>query len=351
MSFTHIRRAAVALALLATAGCTVKNTEPPPLTGPSGLALTLTVSAIPDSISQNGGDQSAIKITAIGPDGKPVAALPMRVDMLVNGVPQDFGTLSARTVVTNSDGVASVVFTAPPSPPNGLFGSCNGLPGTCVSIVATATGTNFDTANPQSVQIRLVPPGIILPPADTPTASFQFSPVSVGPNQVITFDATASCGGTVSGGTCQSSSQIASYSWNFGDGSSGSGAIVTHSYASVASYVVTLTVTNDRGVSASTPKTVTITASDLPKALFTVSPTTIHVGDTVFFNAASSTAAPGRTIRSYDWDFGDGTPHGSGVAPSHVYTRADPGYTVTLTVSDDLGQQGFSNTPKVVVLP
>ena len=60
MPFTYIRRAAVALALLAAAGCTVKNSEAPPLTGPSGLALTLNLNAIPDSISQDGGSQSSI---------------------------------------------------------------------------------------------------------------------------------------------------------------------------------------------------------------------------------------------------------------------------------------------------
>jgi len=69
MRFTLTRRAAVFLALLASAGCTVKNTEAPPLSGPSSLALLLTVNAIPDSIRQDGGDQSSIRITAIGPDG------------------------------------------------------------------------------------------------------------------------------------------------------------------------------------------------------------------------------------------------------------------------------------------
>ena len=84
--------------------------------------------------------------------------------MFVNGVPQDFGTLSARTVVTNADGIATVVYTAPPTPPGSHFGTCNGLPGTCVEIVATPTGTAFEAAISQSVQIRLVPPGVILPP-------------------------------------------------------------------------------------------------------------------------------------------------------------------------------------------
>ena len=109
MSFTSIRRAAIALALLTAAGCTVKSTDAPPLSGPSGLALTLNVNASPDSINQDGGSQSSVKITGdrTGRQGR-IASLPLRLDMFVSGVPQDYGTLSARSVVTDSDGVATV---------------------------------------------------------------------------------------------------------------------------------------------------------------------------------------------------------------------------------------------------
>ena len=349
MSFIYIRRAAVVvLALAATAGCTIKNTEAPPLSGPSNLALLLSVRATPDSISQDGGSQALITVTAIGPDGRPVSGLPIRVDMMVNGVATDFGTLSARSIVTNSDGVATVVYTAPPAPPNGVFTPCASpgpsaaLPGACVTIVATATATNFSTANPQSVLIRLVPTGVILPPGSTPTPLFQFSPATPGANQSITFDATASCGGTVStAGACQGSSAL-SYLWNFGDGSTGSGAIITHSYSNVATYTVTLTVTNDRGVSASTTKPVPVSASSPPTApSINVSPEKIHPGDTVFFNTTGSTAAPGRTISGYDWDFGDGLPHGTGTSTTHSYLAVNK-YKVTLTVTDDLGQKSFA---------
>ena len=51
---------------------------------------------------------------------------------------------------------------------------------------------------------------------------------------------------------------------------------------------------------------------------------------------ASASRDPDGTIASYDWDFGDGTQHGSGVAPTHVYAAANT-YTVTLTVTDDGG--------------
>src|SRR5256885_2047406 len=190
----YIRAAAVVVSATAV-GCTVHSSDAPTLTGPSGFALSLRVTASPDSITQDGGSQSSVKVTAFGPDGKTISGLPLRVDMFVGGVAQDFGTLSARTLVTGNDGTATTVFTAPTAPPNGNFGTCNALPGTCVTIVATATSTNFTTANPQGVDIRLVPPGVILPPAGTPTAAFTVTPTPVPLNVQATFDASASTPG------------------------------------------------------------------------------------------------------------------------------------------------------------
>ena len=332
MSFTYIRRAAVALALIATAGCTVKNTEPPPLTGPSGLALTLTLNAIPDSISQDGGSQSSIKVTAIGPNGKPVSALPLRMDMAVNGVAADFGTLSARSIVTNSDGVATVVYTAPPGPPNGVFGTCNSLPGTCVSVVATATATNFSTANPESVLIRLVPLGVILPPAGSPTAAFTMSPAQALMNVPVTFDASGSTPGA-------GASSISSYSWNFGDGTEpGTGRSVTHTFTTQQTFSVTLTVTNDRGLSASATVQTSVGALAAPTPKVVFSPSAPTAGQTIVFNADQSTAAPGHSLTTFSWNFGDGAT-ASGSIASHAFATAGT-YNVVLSVADDTGQKG-----------
>jgi PKD repeat protein len=350
MPIAYLRRAAVALALLAAGGCTVKNTEAPPVSGPSGLALTLSVNAIPDAINQDGGSQSSIRVAAIGPDGQPIANLPLRVDMLVDGVATDYGILSARSLVTNSAGVATVVYTAPPPPPNGVFTQCkstlfaSNVPGACVTIVATATSTNFAAANPESVLIRLFPLGVILSPAGNPTAAFTFSPTPVTLNTPVIFDASNSTPGT-------GAASITNYAWSFGDGTTGSGRTATHTFSgSGTSFNVTLTVTNDRGLSNSTSQTVGASFSPAPAGDWVFSPATPNVGETVFFNGDPVKPAPGHTIVQSNWSFGDptsSTPSAGGLQTTHAFLAAGT-YTVVLTVTDDAGQKAV--LPKTVTI-
>ena len=57
-----------------------------------------------------------------------------------------------------------------------------------------------------------------------------------------------------------SDGSIQSYSWGFGDGSTGSGTTVSHTYGSAGTYTVTLSVTDDSGLSASINTAVSVTA-------------------------------------------------------------------------------------------
>ena len=73
---------------------------------------------------------------------------------------------------------------------------------------------------------------------------------------------------------------------------------------------------------------------------------TVGVNVSIAFDGSSSTDPDG-TIVTYDWDFGDGTTHGSGATVNHQYASAGL-YTVTLTVTDNQGATG-SDSPTVTV--
>ena len=68
-----------------------------------------------------------------------------------------------------------------------------------------------------------------------------------------------------------------------------------------------------------------------PVAAFT--PTMSHLNGSFDATASSDPDGP---IASYDWDFGDGSPHGSGQTETHAYADAGT-FTVTLTVTDGDG--------------
>jgi PKD repeat protein len=63
-----------------------------------------------------------------------------------------------------------------------------------------------------------------------------------------------------SAGSYDPDGQITAYTWNFGDGSSASGQTVSHTYTTAQTFTASLTVTDDKGVTASA--TLKITAAD-----------------------------------------------------------------------------------------
>jgi PKD repeat protein len=121
------------------------------------------------------------------------------------------------------------------------------------------------------------------------------------------------------------------YSWEFGDGSpAGSGLAPTHAYAATGTFTVTLTV-ND-GTTNSTAATSTVTISNQAPAADAGGPYSGVRNQAIVFSGAASTDPDGDAL-TYSWDFGDGSPAGSGLAPTHAYAATGT-FTVTLTVND-----------------
>lgn len=315
-------------ALAALAGCTLDNQAPPSLSGPSELGLSLAVTASPDVIKQDGLSQATVDIVAKDANNQPVRGLALQVETMVGNVAVDFGQLSSKSVSTGNDGKATVTYRAPAEPPASVSSD------TVVTVAVTPVGTNYAQSVSRVVNIRLTRPGVILPPNGAPKPDFFFSPTQPREEDDVLFDGSAST---------DPDGQIVSYVWNFGDGGTGSGVRLTHSYGLAGTYNVILTVTDDRGISVPTaPKQVQVGSTAVPTADFTFSPTTPIVNQTVNFNGSPSTASAARDIVAYDWDFGDGSPHGSGVTPQHAYAVQGT-YTVVLKVTDNTGRSGVAS--------
>lgn len=310
-----------AAVLAAMAGCTVKDVDQPALAGPSTFAHSIIMVADRDTLTQNGVDFTDIRITALGPDGQALN-IPLRAQIYVDGVPNDFGTLSTKNPVTPT----TIRYTAPAA--SALAGGQ--VPTTVTLVVTPANAGDFRGEAPRQIDINLLPQGIIMPTNPNLAAAFTVTPASPQAFQQATFDASTT---TNNGAAC---GQACTYNWNFGDGTTASGVTTTHQFRTVGTFAVTLTVTDARGATATKTQTVTVAAPTPPTASFTVSPTPPPVNVDIFFNASASRAVgPGRTLVSYSWEFGDGT-GGSGVIVTHKYTGVGS-YSVSLTVTDDAG--------------
>jgi PKD domain len=318
----------VAVAASTVVGCTIKDTKAPPLQGPSELSLAFAMSAVPDVLSQDGASQSQITIQARDADGQPARSITFRTDIVVCGVTTDYGSLSARTLVTDSNGRATLTYTAPIYSGVSTDPNCNPQD---INIRLTPFGTDFANTLSRQVSIRLYPPGVLLPGGPSPPAA-PAPPFTVSASPTaftnVTFDAT--------GWSAAATTTLVSYDWNFGDGRTGTGKQTFHQFAA-GTFVVTLTVTDSNGVSQSAQQSVEVAEGAVPTADFAFSPSAPAVNQTIFFNGSLSTAGIGRKLSRYDWNFGNGaTQSGATVSTSYAQTGA---FNAVLTVTDDVGQK------------
>jgi PKD repeat protein len=150
-------------------------------------------------------------------------------------------------------------------------------------------------------------------------------------------------------GSTDSDGTVTAWDWNFGDGGTASGALVSHQYNAPGTYNVSLTVTDNNTLSDSDSLVITVN-NRAPVAAAGADVISGTAPLTVNFNSAGSNDPDSSgSIASYAWDFGDGG-NSSAANPSHTYTTAGS-FDAILTVTDNLGATDDAAAVTVDVAP
>jgi PKD repeat protein len=159
-----------------------------------------------------------------------------------------------------------------------------------------------------------------------PIARFKVTPSSGGVDTTFTFDASNSS---------DSDGRIVDYVWKFAGGSTYHGKTFTRKFPEPGNYFVTLTVTDDDGLTGFDEDDIEVVkgGGSSPVARFSISPSSGDT-DTTFTFDASASSDDGQ-ITNYSWKFNGGSKF-----EGKVFSRKFPEegtYNVELTVSDNEG--------------
>ncbi len=141
--------------------------------------------------------------------------------------------------------------------------------------------------------------------------------------------------------------EVVKYVWDFGNGTVLEGKKVNYAYTAAGKYNVTLSVTDNSGVSNSTDETTIPVLVNFPPTAEAGNDKLIAVDEIVILEGKGSSDKDGRII-DYTWDLGDGSVK-SGYSVAHSYST--PGqYKVKLRVKDDSGTKLNDNNDSLVVV-
>jgi len=175
--------------------------------------------------------------------------------------------------------------------------------------------------------------------------------IVIAPEQEIVFDGSASS---------DSDGDIQEYLWNFGDGKTGSGEKISHSFKKSGIYKIKLTVKDDSQSPCNTDTAVKeILVNSQPLVKIDKNKITGAVGESLLFEAVQTCGVfktpqvfcvkdiDGEIVR-YLWNFGDGTEE-EGKNVKHSYLQ--PGkYTAMLTVEDNSCVSNSSASDRMIVI-
>jgi len=157
-----------------------------------------------------------------------------------------------------------------------------------------------------------------------PRVAFQFSPGTIYIGVSVAFDGYAS---TDPDGT------IASYSWDFGDGSFGTGVQPSHVYSAKGLFGVELTVVDNLGLSNYTTRAVAVRdrAPQITSSAPGLGPLTLDAGATQTFTVIAWD--PDGDVLTYTWRI-DGTVAGGNTSALNFASSDSGNHIVNVTVSD-----------------
>jgi PKD repeat protein len=231
---TRLRAFAVLCAVSAVGGCSIESQSPPDLAGPSGFAISLSLTSSPQILPRDGNSRATVTLNA----RDEVANTPVAGQTITLTALPSTATLSTHEVRTGSDGRATVTVTAP---------AADDSSDSAITVVATPVGGVSDSVAPRALTIALV--------SDTAVnASARFSVIPAQPKvgEEVTFDASAS--------SAAEGSVIKFYYWSFGDDTF---KVTTtpkaeKTYDEARGYSVELMVEDDRGRTSKVARTITV---------------------------------------------------------------------------------------------
>ncbi len=271
----------------------------------AAAATRIVVTANPNQPSP--GSPSMITATVTDVNGNPLNGVSVSFST-------DFGTLSSTSANTSPSGQAQVILNT--------------------NRDATVTASaGAGTSTPATVKVTVgALPDITITTSGTPTEG-----------QAVTF--------TIAVTNTAATEMFQSLVVDFGDGTSsgtlsGSSQSVSHIYGSSGVYTVEATGMAASGSSKRATTSVTVAERGIVNVTIAKSPDTVARNESITFTAS---ATGGGTIRSYNWNFGDGQTFNGSSQVSHTYSTSGT-KTVTVNVATTDGNSGRGQT-QVVVTP
>jgi PKD repeat protein len=286
--------------------------------GPKQYTVTLTVT---DTKGQTATDTAQVTVNNLPPTANAGGPYTCQVGETIqlNGTcddpsPVDAATLTCTWAEFSGAALSQPSYTCPTTPE---------------TRTVTLTATDKDGASAQSTATIAVVQVKLTADADGPYSGTVGSPV------------------TVNGSGSSPADRITSYQWDFGDGQTGMGAVITHTYAASGTYTLVLTV-SDGVTQATDTATATIRAegeNQPPQAVITLKAIPKTSNRCYSFTGSASQDPDGQIV-SYSWDLGD---QHTRIGPEIEYCYAGAGtYHVTLTVTDNGGATGSATSTVVV---